>query len=219
MTFLCGACGHEAGYVDHEVALAPDRDSRSEPRRLSIGHRHATRVWSELGITRDQAIAARRVRRVSYWLCTSPDCGAIVEHDRPVLPGVLRWSAGVLNTLAIALFLIASVVIPLVAPGVLSIPRRAEFQLGVTVAFILWILGWTVVIAFQETLARWRFKSDWISIRPACCTRCGRSRLQPLILPRRITESRRRSRPGAASAAACPTCRARAYWLVKRRMA
>jgi len=218
MSFLCSSCGHTAGYIDHEVALAPDPDTPSKTRRLTIGHRYDTRVWSDLKTTRDEAIAARRVRRVSYWLCTDRECGAIVEHDRPVLPGVLGWWAGLLTMLAIALLVIASVVIPLLARGVLDLPDRPEFQLSVTVALILWILGVTGMVTFQEALSRWRFMSEWTPVHPTRCTRCGQRDLEPLILPRRINEARRRPRAGAVSAAACPKCRARAYWLVKRWM-
>lgn len=220
MSFLCSSCGHTAGYVDHEVVLAPAlaTNSNSRPRRLTIGHRYDTRVWSELGITRDEAIAARRVRRVSHWLCTDRECGAVVEHERGVLPGALGWWAGIATMLAIALLVIASVVVPLLARGVVSVPSRPEFQVGVLIAMVLWILGVTAMVTFQEAIARWRFKSEWSPVHPARCTRCGGRELEPLILPRRMTEARRRLRAGATSAAACPRCRARAYWLVKRWM-
>jgi hypothetical protein len=206
MTFHCSACGHDARLVDHEVVRAPDGRCLRVPR-------HDAGFWTSLGLTRERAIAERRLAHVSPWLCLDRDCGRIVEHERAVLPGVLGWWAGVLLAGGVGAFVLVALLGPVLLQDVLR-PRHA-MQAGLAVAVLLWLLGMAVVGTFSEAAGRLRHKGDWTPVRPGRCTQCGSRRLQPLILPRRAAEAAGRERPGARGLA-CPACRGRTMWYAAR---
>ena len=203
MTFHCSACGLDVHHVDHEAVRLPDG------RRLRIS-RVDPNFWDALALTRADAIAARRLVHVSSRVCPSRDCGRIMEHERPVLPSVLGWWAGVMAIVATGVLLAIVALGPVFFKGVVA--SRHGLAGGLVVALIVWVLGMAVVAALGEAAGRWRFKGRWVPIRPERCDGCGGRHLQPLILPRRL-----RTRAGAGSRGLqCPSCRGQSLRYVGR---